>query len=139
MTDTKRFAGYAAVFHAPDAGRDVILPGAFAKAVGRSGPVLPLLWQHDAQNPIGRILSVAEDATGLHVTGEFATHAGRARDAFELVKAGALSGLSIGYRVRRADADRKNNLRRLLDLDLIEVSLVTFPMQPRARVLQVEG
>ncbi len=139
MTETKRFAGYAAVFNAPDAGRDIILPGAFASALTQQRSSLPLLWQHDAQNPIGRILSVVEDSTGLHVTGDFATNAKPARDAFELVKAGAVSGLSIGYRVRRADADRKNNLRRLLDLDLIEVSLVTFPMQPRARVLQVEG
>jgi uncharacterized protein len=139
MTDTKRFAGYAAVFNARDAGRDVIVPGAFARQLNRAGLNLPLLWQHEAQNPIGRILSVAEDAHGLRVTGEFATNAKPARDAFELVKAGAVSGLSIGYRVRRADADRKQNVRRLLDLDLIEVSLVTFPMQPHARVLQVEG
>jgi uncharacterized protein len=139
MTETKRFAGYAAVFHARDAGRDVIMPGAFARAVKRTALNLPLLWQHDAQNPIGRILSVTEDAHGLRVTGEIATNAKPARDAHELVKAGALNGLSIGYRVRRADADRKQNVRRLLDLDLIEVSLVTFPMQPQARVLQVEG
>jgi uncharacterized protein len=139
MTETKRFSGYAAVFHARDAGRDVIVPGAFSRTVKRTAVTLPLLWQHDAQNPIGRITSVMEDAHGLRVTGEFATSAKPARDAFELVKAGAVNGLSIGYRVRRADADRKQNVRRLLDLDLIEVSLVTFPMQPQARVLQVEG
>jgi uncharacterized protein len=138
MTETRRFAGYAAVFHLQDAGRDIILPGAFATALKRERLQLPLLWQHDAQNPIGRITSLAEDATGLRVTGEFATAAKPAQDAFELVKAGAVTGLSIGYRVRRADADRRNNLRRLIDLDLIEVSLVTFPMQLRARVLHVE-
>ncbi len=139
MTETKRFAGYAAVFHVADAGRDIILPGAFATALKKRAQHMPLLWQHDAQNPIGRITAAREDAQGLYVTGEIATNAQQARDAFELVKAGAVQGLSIGYRVRRADADRKQNMRRLIDLDLIEVSLVTFPMQPRARVLHVEG
>jgi uncharacterized protein len=139
MTGTKRFSGYAAVFFARDAGRDIILPGAFARSLKNTAYNLPLLWQHNAQTPIGRIVSLAEDDNGLQVMGEFATHATAAHDAFELVKAGAVNGLSIGYRVRRADADRKLNVRRLLDLDLIEVSLVTFPMQPRARVLRVEG
>jgi hypothetical protein len=139
MTETRRFAGYAAVFHAVDSGRDIILPGAFARALAMPARDVPFLWQHDAQHPIGRITSLTEDATGLKVTGAFATSAGPARDAFELVKAGAVTGLSIGYRVRRADADRQKKLRRLLDLDLIEVSLVTFPMQPRARVLQLEA
>ncbi|MDT7934219.1 MAG: HK97 family phage prohead protease [Sphingomonadaceae bacterium] len=129
-----RIAGYAAVWDHPDHGRDVIRRGAFARAP-RGG--LPLLWQHDAKRPIGRIESVGEDQRGLRVIGRIADGSAAGHEAMALVKAGALTGLSFGYRVRRA-RDRPPG-RELLDLELLEVSLVTFPMQPRARVLGWEG
>ncbi|MFZ4687717.1 MAG: HK97 family phage prohead protease [Polymorphobacter sp.] len=125
-----RFAGYASVFGVPDTGGDVVMPGAFAGASGR----VPLLWQHDVKEPIGFVESLAEDARGLRVTARVVA-SGRGAQAAQLLRAGAMDGLSFGYRVKAARPDRVRGVRRLERLDLIEVSLVTFPMQPLARVL----
>ena len=133
-----RFAGYASIFHEADSGRDVVMPGAFDRALREGGGSLPLLWQHEAREPIGRAERMSVDARGLRVIGQIALGTRRGRDAAGLIRARALTGLSIGYRVRRFEVDRKQRLRRLLDVELIEISLVTFPMQPRARVLGVE-
>lgn len=134
-----RFAGYASIFHEADSGRDVVMPGAFARVLREAGRgAVPLLWQHEAREPIGRIERMSVDERGLRVIGQIALGTRRGRDAAALIRAKALTGLSIGYRVRRAEVDRKQRLRRLLDVELIEISLVTFPMQPRARVLGVE-
>ncbi len=124
-----KFAGYAAVFDRPDRGGDVVRRGAFAGSLTR-GPV-PLLWQHEAGRSIGRVEYCREDARGLRVIGRVVD----ARAA-ALLKARAVTGLSFGYRVRGAKGAEP---RELTDLELIEVSLVTFPMQPLARVHAVEG
>lgn len=124
-----RFAGYAAVFDRPDRGGDVVRAGAFARSLTRGA--VPLLWQHDAARPIGRIEYLKEDRRGLRVIGRLVD----ARAA-RLLKAGAVRGLSFGYRVRAA---RGEGPRELTDLELVEVSLVTLPMQPKARVHAVEG
>ncbi len=133
-----RFAGYASIFHEADTGRDVVMPEAFARVLADGGGRVPLLWQHEAREPIGLIEQMSADARGLRVIGRIALGTRRGRDAAALMQARALTGLSIGYRVRRSEVDRKRRLRRLLDVELIEISLVTFPMQPRARVLGVE-
>lgn len=117
-----RFAGYAAVFDRVDRGGDVVRAGAFAGELAR--PV-PLLWQHDRTRPIGEIEMLAEDAKGLRVIGRVA-EAG-------LVRAG--SGLSFGYRIKRAS---RGTYRELKSLELVEVSIVRTPMQPLARVHAVE-
>lgn len=125
-----RFAGYAALFDKVDRGGDIVRRGAFRRAVAAGPQGLPLLWQHEAGKPIGRIEMLAEDARGLRVIGRL-SDAGTAREAAALLKDGAVGGLSFGYRVR----DKKDGTNReLTDLDLVEVSLVTFPMQPGARV-----
>ena len=135
-TGATRFAGYAAIFDRVDRGGDVVRPGAFARAVA-AGPVgVPLLWQHDAKAPIGRIESISEDACGLRVIGRLSDASGAGREAAALLRDGAVRGLSFGYRVREA---KPGFVRELRDLDLVEVSLVTFPMQPRAKVIAVEG
>jgi HK97 family phage prohead protease len=122
-----RFAGYAAVFDRPDRGGDVVRRGAFARAV-RAGPEhVPLLWQHRTAEPIGRIVSMAEDPRGLRVIAQVAPES----EAAALLKEGAIGGLSFGYRVRAAATGA---VRELTDVDLIEISLVTSPMQPLARV-----
>jgi HK97 family phage prohead protease len=121
-----RFAGYAAVFDRPDRGGDVVRGGAFARSLERGGGRVPLLWQHEAGRPIGRIEYLREDKRGLRVIGRLVD----ARAA-ALLKEGAVRGLSFGYRVREAKGEAP---RELLDLELVEVSLVTFPMQPKARV-----
>lgn len=130
-----RFAGYAAIFDRIDRGGDIVRRGAFARAVAAGPARLPLLWQHEAGKPIGRIESIAEDARGLRVIGRLSDRSAVAREAGALLKDGTVAGLSFGYRVR--DAIHGTN-RELTDLDLIEVSLVTFPMQPKARVHAVE-
>ena len=125
-----RFAGYAAVFDRVDRGGDVVRKGAFRRAVAAGPGGVPLLWQHDPGKPIGRIDYLAEDRRGLRVIGRLSQTAA-AREAGALLRDRAVEGLSFGYRVR-GSANRTN--RELMDLDLVEVSLVTFPMQPGARV-----
>jgi HK97 family phage prohead protease len=126
-----RFAGYAAVFDRTDRGGDVVRRGAFARAVAAGGERVPLLWQHRSGEPIGRIERIAEDERGLRVIARLSTEAAAGREAAALLKDGAVGGLSFGYRVRSA---RPGAVRELTDLDLVEISLVTFPMQPLARV-----
>lgn len=138
-TRVRRIAGYAAVFNHPDSGSDIILPGAFRRlANAPADRAIPLLWQHDVARPIGRVIALREDAVGLMVLAQIAVETRTGADADVLLKSGALSGLSFGYRVRHAEQDAARRVRRLIDVDLFEVSLVTFPMQPRARVLQLE-
>jgi HK97 family phage prohead protease len=128
-----RFAGYASVFAVPDKGGDVVAPGAFGTLPAR----LPLLWQHDSREPIGFVESLSTDQRGLRVIGRV-IGSGRGQQAADLVIGKALDGLSFGYRVRSARSDRLRGVRELTGLELIEISLVTFPMQPLARVLAAE-
>ena len=134
-----RFAGYAAIFDRPDRGGDVVRAGAFERSLKRGAPV-PLLWQHEAGRPIGRIEYLREDQRGLRVIGRLSAGAD-GKQAAALLKEGALGGLSFGYRVReaRGDPSTGSGLRELTDLELVEVSLVTFPMQPKARVHSLQG
>lgn len=125
-----RFAGYAAVFGHPDRGGDVVRAGAFARSLARGAGAVPLLWQHDPARPIGRVEYLKEDARGLRVIGRLID--GRAA---RLLAAGAIWGLSFGYRVKEASGEGPRELR---ELELVEVSLVSLPMQPRARVHMVE-
>ena len=125
-----RFAGYAAIFDRPDRGGDVVRKGAFAKALERAGEV-PLLWQHKAGAVVGRIEHLSEDERGLRVIASV----GDQRVA-RVLGTRKIDGLSFGYRVR--DAKSAGRLRELIELDLIEVSLVAHPMQPKARVHAVE-
>lgn len=129
-----RFAGYAAIFDRPDRGGDVVRAGAFARALKRGAGAVPLLWQHEAGRPIGRIEYLQEDRRGLRVIGRLSAGAD-GKQAAALLKEGALGGLSFGYRMREARGEAP---RELTDLELVEVSLVTFPMQPKARVHAVE-
>jgi hypothetical protein len=126
-----RFAGYAAVFDRVDRGGDVVRAGAFERSLRRDAGSVPLLWQHRAGRPIGRVEYLREDRRGLRVIGRVVEG-----KAASLLEAGAVSGLSFGYRVREAKGAEP---RELIDLELVEVSLVTFPMQPRARVHAVEA
>lgn len=121
-----RFAGYAAIFNRVDRGGDVVRAGAFRGA----GAHLPLLWEHRPGRVIGRVELLGEDRRGLRVVGQVFDAAAAA-----LVGAREVTGLSFGYRVRRARGRRP---RELLALDIVEVSLVAMPMQPLARVHAVE-
>lgn len=127
--------GYASVFGLADQGGDTVEPGAYAASLARlarRGGRIKMLWQHDPAQPIGVWDEVREDARGLFVRGRLLPDVARGREAAALIAAGAIEGLSIGYRTRRAAPQGKG--RRLTELDLWEVSLVTFPMLPEARV-----
>ena len=129
------FEGYASLFGVADLGKDVVMPGAFAASLARRRPSeIRMLWQHDAAQPIGRWLAIAEDRRGLRVRGKLNLAVERAREVYALLRDGAVDGLSIGFRVERARAERPTGLRRLEKLDLWEISIVTFPMLPGARV-----
>lgn len=132
VTDGTEIAGYASLFGKADQGNDVVAPGAYAKSLAR-GVKVKMLWQHDPTQPIGVWDEVREDAKGLWVKGRLLPEVARAREAAALLAAGAIDGLSIGYRTVRASKDA-GGTRRLTELDLWEVSLVTFPMLPDARV-----
>jgi hypothetical protein len=130
-----RFAGYAAWFDRLDDGGDIIRPGAFREALA-CGRNIPVLWQHKPGAVVGRVDAIREDLRGLRVIGSVRTQ-GAARDVAELVRSGRLDGLSFGYRVRRSR--KLDGVRELLSLDLVEVSLVSRPMQPLARIHAVES
>lgn len=127
--------GYASLFGVPDLGRDVVERGAFRASLAKRGPDgIRMLWQHDPSEPVGRWLAIDEDERGLKVRGRLNMTVRRAREIASLIGDGALDGLSIGFRVVEARKDRTGGLRRLLALDLWEISIVTFPMLPGARV-----
>jgi HK97 family phage major capsid protein/HK97 family phage prohead protease len=134
------FSGYASLFGAVDLGRDVIEPGAFKASLKRRGAGdVRMLYQHDPDQPICRWLSIREDARGLHVEGKLSLGVARAREVHELMKSGALDGLSIGFQTLRARNEKGAGVRRILSADLWEISVVTFPMQPGARVTAVKA
>jgi HK97 family phage prohead protease len=134
------FEGYASLFGVADLGKDVVMPGAFANSLTRRGAGgIRMLWQHDPGEPIGRWIAAEEDARGLRVRGKLNLAVERAREIHALMREGAIDGLSIGFRVERARPDEGSGLRRLERLDLWEISVVTFPMLPGARVSQVKA
>ncbi len=128
--------GYASLFGRRDQSGDIVQSGAYAtslKALAAAGRRVKMLWQHDPAQPIGVWEEVREDATGLWVKGRILPEVERGREAAALLAAGAIDGLSIGYRTLRAERDAKGQ-RVLSELELWEVSLVTFPMLAEARV-----
>ncbi len=133
------FEGYASLFNREDLGHDVILPGAFRDSLRRRGPPgVKLLFQHDPNQPIGVWLAISEDARGLYVRGQLMPEIEKARDVLALMRAGALDGLSIGFKTVRGRRDARTGARRLEAVDLWEISVVTFPMLPDARVTAVK-
>ena len=133
------FAGYASVFNLVDSQQDIVLPGAFARSLKLRDAPVQLLWQHQQDQPIGVIESLTEDKHGLFVRGRLLLAVAQAREAYALLKARAIRGLSIGYQVRRARRDATNGARLLQDLDLREISLVTFPANEAAQVTVVKS
>lgn len=138
------FTGYGSIFGNKDLGNDIVVEGAFAKSIGQKGPrAIKLLYQHKADEPIGVFDEIVEDRRGLKVKGRLAMGTQRGREVYELMKMGALDGLSIGYRVDPKDIDYdekgKGKRRYLKSVDLMEISAVTFPMNPKARVSAVKG
>ena len=136
VTDGTKIEGYASLFGVADQGADVVTKGAYAASLARvmnEGRNIKMLWQHDPAQPIGVWDEVREDAQGLWVKGRILEATQRGREAAALIEAGAIDGLSIGYRTVKSTKNDKGQ-RLLTELELWEVSLVTFPMLPTARV-----
>jgi len=143
VADDGTFEGYGSVFGGdPDSYGEIVVKGAFAdslKELKAKGRIVPVLWQHRSAEPIGVYESIEEDDHGLKVRGRLLINdVAQAREAFALLKAGAVTGLSIGYWVIDATYDAKTEIRWLKKLDLVEVSLVTFPAKDDARVEAVK-
>jgi len=124
--------GYASLWGVADLNGDVVAQGAFGRSLARAGPgEIRMLFQHDGRAPVGVWDELREDGRGLFVRGRIEGWSAEARFAAALVRAGALDGLSIGFRTARARRDGR--VRVLTEVELWEVSLVTFPMLPGAR------
>jgi HK97 family phage prohead protease len=131
--------GYASLFGEIDQARDMVMPGAFAQTLKQRGlRKIPMLFQHDPSEPVGVWLEIAEDFRGLKARGRLIPDVLRARELLSLLKAGAIDGLSIGYRTVRGQIDPKTRVRRLYQVDLWEISIVTFPLLNGARVSAVK-
>ncbi len=128
--------GYGSIFGNVDSYGDVVAKGAFTRTLAEAkdaGRMPAMLWQHNPDEPIGVWTSMREDAKGLYVKGQLADTQ-RGREALALIKMGALTGLSIGYSTVRSEFDNNADVRFLTDVDLWEVSPVTFPANDRARI-----
>jgi uncharacterized protein len=134
------FSGYASLFNVEDLGRDIVLPGAFRDSLAARGPAgIKMLFQHRPEEPIGVWEQLKEDARGLYAKGRLMLDVARARETLSLMRAGALDGLSIGFRAVVGHRDNKSGVRRLGKVDLWEISVVTFPLLPDARVAHVKA
>lgn len=127
-----RFAGYASVFNRLDSGGDIVLPRAFAKSLRSRAGRIRLLFQHDPKEPVGFWEELREDAHGLFARGKLVPGVPRADVLKRLIEAEALDGLSIGFRTVKASRQAGNRL--LHEIDLYEISIVTFPMMEAARI-----
>ena len=140
IDDAGTFEGYASLFNREDLGHDVILPGAFRDSLAqRTAAQIKLLFQHDPAQPIGVWDEIREDARGLFVRGRLMTEVARAREVLALMRAGAIDGLSIGFKMLKGRRDVTSGIRRLEKVDLWEISIVTFPMLPGARIGAVKS
>jgi len=142
-TDRMRISGYASLFGKKDLGGDIVRRGAFAASLlSLKDGQIPMLFAHETKEPIGIWHRLFEDATGLFVSGDIFLGDIRADRTARLVRSGALSGLSIGYRTARSrtlsTVNTANTGRELIELDLWEVSIVAFPMLRTARITQID-
>jgi len=123
------FEGYASLFGKPDGAGDIVAPGAFAASLRKRPPEqVRMLYQHFAHEPLGVWETIREDGKGLYVRGRLTLDVPRVRDVRALIADGALDGLSIGFRTVRAKRDAKTGYRELLEVELWEISVVTFPL-----------
>lgn len=141
ISETGAFSGYASVFGNEDLWGDIVVAGAFSKSIAEKKPAM--LWQHNSDEPIGVWVVLAEDEKGLYVEGQLLINGvARAKEAYELLVAKAISGMSIGYVPVvwewQKKEDSRNEIRLLKEVDLWEISLVTFPANTEARVGDVK-
>jgi HK97 family phage prohead protease len=138
LDEAGRFAGYASIFDVVDNQRDIMLRGAFSQTLRTRKTDIKLLWQHQQSEPIGIIEQAFEDEYGLYIQGRLLLDVQKASEAMALLKAGAVKGLSIGYSPIRYRVEPDTGIRLLAEVDLWEVSLVTFPANEAAQVTVVK-
>lgn len=133
--------GYASLFDIEDTGSDIVMPGAFTKTLREGSPwgAVKMLYQHDRREPIGLWPDLKEDNLGLNATGQIDTELFQGQQSYIRVKNKLIDGLSIGYRVIRDEWDRVLEVRKLIEIQLLEISLVTFAMLPTARIDAVKS
>jgi len=136
VTEAGTFVGLASVFSNVDLGGDVVAPGAFTRTLQAKGNEVPVLYQHDLRQPIG-LGRLTETHAGLQIEGQLVLSVTKAREAYDLMKAKVLKGLSIGYDTVKFNI--KDGVRHLTELKLFEVSLVTIPMNELATVSAVKA
>lgn len=139
MDEEGHFAGYASVFDVVDNQRDIMLPGAFTASLKYGIENVKMLWQHQTNEPIGIFTRIFEDEVGLYVEGRLLMGVQKAREAHLLLQSGAVKGLSIGYSPKRYRMDADTGVRLLIEVDLFEVSLVTFPANEKSQVTVVKS
>ncbi|MEN3793942.1 HK97 family phage prohead protease [Fulvimarina sp. MAC3] len=137
--DSGVFQGYGAIFGNVDYGGDIIQPGAFSSSLSEhkaSGTAPAMLWAHRPEEPIGRWVKLTEDGVGLFCSGELNLDTEAGRRAHAHVKKGDVTGLSIGYQIPDGGAiDARSGRGKLISrVNLFEVSIVTVPMNPKARI-----
>ncbi|MBO6807269.1 HK97 family phage prohead protease [Thalassospira sp.] len=135
------FSGYASVWGLVDSHGDMITQGAFTNSLRNhrdQGTTPVLLWSHDQANPVGRWMAIQEDTKGLAVTGKLNLKTSKGREAYELMKDGSINGLSIGFRTVRSEP-MVDGGRKLLEVDLQEISIVSIPSAGLARILEVKS
>lgn len=131
--------GYASLFGEIDQARDMVMRGAFATTLQQRGVNrIPMLFQHDPAEPVGVWLELREDHRGLYARGRLIPEVTRGRELLSLLRAGAIDGLSIGFRTVKGTIDPRTRVRRLAAVDLWEISIVTFPLLAGARVRAVK-
>lgn len=142
IDDTGTFSGYGSVFDVLDSYNDIVEAGAFAASIDRlekQDEHVRMLWQHNWDEPIGTYPVLREDDKGLYFEGELVLEVQRAREAQALMKHKAVRGMSIGYVPKVSETDRKTGVTTLKEVDLWEISVVTFPANPAAKVVQVRS
>jgi len=138
VKDDGTFAGYASTFGNVDQGYDVVMPGAFAGSLKeRPCGKIKMLWQHDQREPIGVWTKCQEDDKGLYVEGRILKAVQRGAECHELMKAGVIDSMSIGFRTLESEYTQAG-VRQLKEVGLMEISLVTFPMNDQATVTAVK-
>lgn len=142
VSEAGEFEGHGSVFGVEDSYGDIVAPGAFQKTLEehRAAGTLPvMLWQHDTAQPIGVYTEMREDSRGLFVKGKLLTETAKGKEAHAFLKAKAIRGLSIGFMTRGYEWDETSQIRTVTDIDLWEVSLVTFPANRQAGVEAVKN
>ncbi len=135
-----RFSGYASIFGEIDEGRDVVAQGAFSSSLNaKPASAIRMLFQHNPDEPIGVWTTIKEDRKGLYVEGKVTRGVTRCEEILELMRAGAIDGLSIGFKTKRAKNDASTRTRRILEADLWEISVVTFPLLENARISSIKS